>query len=161
MKRVWLITFLILIAIKCQAVYINGPSTGFLIETKDQQIKDRVISVLNSRLDTLQRGRIVYVNGSIHNDYTVDLCSPNYYPYQAFGITDELIYQKQPGNIRISGVFKGYNTTDFEENDELYLSQNGTFTKVEPLTGPKISIGTVIKVDEFDGWILINIINKR
>ena len=63
--------------------------------------------------------------------------------------------------MQISGVVKGYDTSGYELNNELFLAKDEGKATTEQNQGKhNISLGTVIKIDKDDGWFILNILKR-
>jgi len=147
-----------LFSTKLYPIYQTGSPVGVLPDVYGLQIKDRIYKVKNSIYPMLSKFEVVFESGSQGYTATVAPCASNYYAKRIKGILLENISKKHKGDIQLSGIIKGYDTSGYELNQELWLSaERGKFTNIEPVGSYKVSIGTVIKVDPVDGWFILNI----
>jgi len=157
MKNILAVLFLIFISANLSAFKMNNPVNSNSVELKDRHFKDRVIAVVNGSTITINKFDLVRVKGAIGSNKGIELVGDNYQASTCYGMVMDNLQPGQTGTVQISGVIKGMDTSGYEYNQELYLSsERGKITTEKK----KIGIGTVIKVDPTDGWIILDIYRK-
>ena len=87
----------------------------------------------NREGSTITKGTPVYISGHSGNTTEIgiaDADDPNKMP--AFGIAEEDIGDNNNGTILTYGVLRGFDTSSFSVNDELYVSNTGTLVNTRP-----------------------------
>lgn len=139
----------------CVSVFGGGDSISYRVPKDEKQLIQRSIDVRNLSGGILPQFSLVRISGATDTQIGVDLVGNNHFPDHCFGMILISLAKNAIGECVVSGMVKGLDTSGYEEDQEIFLSDiKGKFTTVP---GP-ISIGTVQKVDAVDGWILLNII---
>jgi len=160
MKKLLVLSLILLTSSVYGFTINNGSGTTSIptVERGNKQVLKRVLRVYNNSANTLPKFTLVRINSTHNGMMTIDKCGANFFADNCFGMTIDGGQPFRNLNISISGLITDINTSEYEFNDELYLSEtNGEFTT----TPGKISIGVVLKVGETDGQILLNIIRKK
>lgn len=144
--------------------YYN-PNTNTLImnPTDDDKIemgRSLFVRGINNSGSTITAGSLVYFNNNDVGGFYPTFTLANVVTLTSCHNVGVLVSDTDNGDeaeIQTYGLMKGFNTSDFEVTDIIYLNELGQYSTTAP-TSPYIPMiaFTVLKKDATDGWIYIN-----
>ena len=142
-----------------------SPNTNTLImnPTDDDKIemgRSLFVRGVNNSGSTITAGSLVYFNNNDVGGFYPTFTLANVLALTSCHNVGVLVSDTDNGNeaeIQTYGLMKGFNTSDFEVTDIIYLNESGEYSTTAP-TSPYIPMiaFTVLKKDATDGWIYIN-----
>ncbi len=122
-----------------------------------------VVKVKNNSLSTINKGKLVRINGGIGANPTIATASWENDANSAntIGMMMNTINHNDFGYVLLNGVIIGVDTNTFSAGETIYLSSSGDYTNTKPIA-PRhtVRIGEVIRVGNSSiGSIFVNIQN--
>lgn len=121
--------------------------------------QDVVVRVANDKPIDISKGDAIYIDGVVNNIPSVDLAIANTSTSTSIivGLATGDISANSAGYITLMGFVSDIDTSDFLENDDVYLSDTnvGKFTNIKPVNKLSIKLGLVTKSDPSNGSILV------
>lgn len=122
-----------------------------------------VVKVKNNTNSTLNKGKLVRINGGVGNNPTIATASweNDNNSANTLGMLMQTLAHNDFGYVLLNGVIIGVDTNNFSAGQTLYLSSSGNYTNTASVA-PKhtVRIGEVVRVGNSSvGSIFINIQN--
>jgi pSer/pThr/pTyr-binding forkhead associated (FHA) protein len=122
-----------------------------------------VVRVKNNTSTTINKGKLVRINGGIGNNPTITTASweNDQNSANTLGMLMGTLTHNEVGYVLLTGVLIGVDTSTFAAGDILYLSSSGDYTNITPVA-PKhtVRLGEVVRVGGSDvGSIFVRIDN--
>lgn len=122
-----------------------------------------VVKVKNDSNTTINKGKLVRINGGLGNNPTIATASWENDSNSAntLGMMVNTVAHNDFGYVILNGVLIGVDTNTFSAGQTLYLSSSGDYTNVKPVA-PRhsVKVGEVIRVGNSSvGSLFINIQN--
>lgn len=141
-----------------KTIQIDTENAGVQLNVGHETIQ-RVRNVSGS---TIQKGKIVFINGASGNRPTIQLSdySTDSTSAQTIGFVASDIVNNANGYVITNGLLENINTTGIAAGTQLFLSSNGDFQTTFP-TQPlhNVRVGIVIDGNSPNGSIFVNILN--
>jgi hypothetical protein len=123
-----------------------------------------VVQVRNNTGAVLTKGTVVYIDNAIGQLPTVAkaLATTDNTSAQTLGMISADLNDNANGFVTIIGLITGINTQDYDDGDQLYLSDSvaGTFTNVKPLSPSHlVYVGIVEYKNPSNGKIFVKVQN--
>ena len=140
----------------------NTTATGSAISSSINLGQQLVVRVKNESSSTINKGKLVRINGGVGNNPTIATASWENDANSAntLGMLMETLPHNEFGFVLLNGVLTGLNTDGFSAGQTLYLSSSGDYTNIAP-SAPKhtVRIGEVVRVNLNVGSVFVNIQN--
>jgi hypothetical protein len=122
-----------------------------------------VVKVKNNSLSTINKGKLVRINGGLGINPTISTASWENDANSAntLGMMMNTVNHNDFGYVLLNGVIIGVNTNTFSAGETIYLSSSGDYTNTKPIA-PRhtVTIGEVIRVGNSSiGSLFVNIQN--
>jgi hypothetical protein len=122
-----------------------------------------VVKVKNNSLSTINKGKLVRINGGLGNNPTIATASweTDAVSANTLGMMMNTVINNDFGYVLLSGVIIGVDTGTFSAGQVIYLSSSGDYTNIQP-TAPRhsVKIGEVVRVGNSSvGSIFVSIQN--
>lgn len=122
-----------------------------------------VVKVKNNSLSTINKGKLVRINGGLGNNPTIATASWENDANSAntLGMLMQTLAHNDFGYVLLNGVLIGVDTNTFSAGETIYLSSSGDYTNIKPIP-PKhiVKIGEVVRVGNSSvGSVFVNVQN--
>jgi hypothetical protein len=142
----------------------DGEEHLFVYQNDILEIKSLVHTAVNKHNGTVNKGQVVYIQGSQGQRIALELAQANTETTssKSFGLMYETTAKNQVGRVITEGLIEGVNTNGFNEGDLLWLSasQAGGLTATRPVApNHGVFIGVCVRKNQNNGSIFVKVQN--
>lgn len=122
------------------------------------------IHVKNTEGGALSRGTPVYIKGNVGDTDRVEVGAADFddaAKMPAIGLLEQDLENNGSGDAVIVGELDAANTAAFALNQEVFVGNAGAITGSRPTTGQVQSVGTIARVQQNSGVIVVNMQSRR